>query len=300
MRCKKHVSDFSSSVGVCASCLRLRLEAVVEAQSQPKSLISDNPNPNSNHHSQSFSSIHLHHLHQKQQQAPPSQPPPLIFPRSVSPYISRRKSDQTTTTASVTAAAAVVADINKKPIIQRFYSTPQVNPTFEKKKSSGKFSLISKLFRSKSSVVSSSSNSVVEPGELTRCSNRGMSPQNEWNELEERERESTTTATTRPSPGRVKASPARLMANNVASFAFCLSPLVRASPASRYHWGVETGFSGEIRVPVTGKSNGGSCNNNHKKSGGNINDKPHLSEAASFCANRSRKLADFGRLNRKR
>uniref|UniRef100_A0A803LIK3 Uncharacterized protein n=1 Tax=Chenopodium quinoa TaxID=63459 RepID=A0A803LIK3_CHEQI len=215
MRCKKHVSDFSSSVGVCASCLRLRLEAVVEAQSQPKSLISDNPNPNSNHHSQSFSSIHLHHLHQKQQQAPPSQPPPLIFPR-----------------------------------------TPQVNPTFEKKKSSGKFSLISKLFRSKSSVVSSSSNSVVGPGELTRCSNRGMSPQNEWNELEERERESTMTATTRPSPGRVKASPARLMANNVASFAFCLSPLVRASPASRYHWGVETGFSGEIRVPVTGKSNG--------------------------------------------
>uniref|UniRef100_A0A803M4I4 Uncharacterized protein n=1 Tax=Chenopodium quinoa TaxID=63459 RepID=A0A803M4I4_CHEQI len=217
MRCKKHVSDFSSSVGVCASCLRLRLEA-------------------------------------KQQLAQPSQPPPLIFP-----------------------------------------STPQANPSFQKKKSGGKFGLISKLFRSKSSVVSSSSNSVVEPGELTRCSNRGMSPQNEWNELEERERESTTT--TRPSPGRVKASPARLMANNVASFAFCLSPLVRASPASRYHWGAESGFSGEIRVPVTGKSNGGSCNS---KSDGNINDKPHLSEAASFCANRSRKLADFGRLNRKR
>ncbi|CAH2048972.1 unnamed protein product [Thlaspi arvense] len=65
---------------------------------------------------------------------------------------------------------------------------------------------------------------------------------------------------------------------NVSGLTFCLSPLVRASPNP--HWNQkgmppEMGFSGEIRVPV----------------------KPHLSTAASFCANRSRKLADFGRLN---
>lgn len=261
MRCKKHLSDYSSSVGVCASCLRQRLLSLIEAQSVVKP-ISDNPKPIPN------------------QPPPPQQhqqqPPPLIFPRSVSPYISRRKSDQTTAT-------------NSKPVIQRFYSTPQVGPTYQKKKSAGKFSLITKLFRSKSSVVSSSSNSEVGPGDtVRRSSNRGMSPQDEWEELEERERE----VATRPSPGRVRQSPARL-ANNVASLAFCLSPLVRASPASRYHWGVEQSISGEIRVPATAKITGGSCNNN-------INSKPHLSEAASFCANRSRKLADFGRLNRNR
>ncbi|XP_056693291.1 uncharacterized protein [Spinacia oleracea] len=276
MRCKKHLSDFSSTIGVCASCLRERLFVVVESQSQSKS-VPDNSKPNP---------IQLHNHRFYQQQQPP--PPPLIFPRSVSPYISRRKSDLT---ASATTTTTTTTSIKKLPMIQRFYSTPQVGPTFQKKKSSGKFGLISKLFRSKSSVASSTTNSEVGPTEFVRCSNRGMSPQNEWEELEERERE----AMTRPSPGRVKASPARL-ANNVANFAFCLSPLVRASPASRHHWGIEPSFSGEIRVPTTGKSNFGSCN----KSNNSNNDKPHLSEAASFCANRSRKLADFGRLNRNR
>ncbi|XP_010691971.2 uncharacterized protein LOC104905213 [Beta vulgaris subsp. vulgaris] len=263
MRCKKHLSDYSSSVGVCASCLRERLFFLVEAQSQLKSNYSDYPNPNCNNRNNNNSTNSLSSNRQQQQ----PQPPPLIFPRSVSPYISRRKSDQT------------VAG-NSKPVIQRFYSTPQVGPT--KKKNAGKFNLITRLFRSKSSVVSSSSNSEVGIAELTRRSNRGMSPENEWED-----------EVTRPSPGRVRPSPARL-ANNVANLALCLSPLVRGTPASRSHWGIESSFSGEIRVPAIGKSNSGSCNvNNHKK-------KPHLGDAASFCANRSRKLADFGRLNRNR
>ncbi|KAL2892620.1 Protein CFT1 [Bienertia sinuspersici] len=260
MRCKKHLSDLSSSIGVCATCLRQRLFSLLEAQSIPNS-ISENPNPNNNH--QSISSLHHHH-HQEQ-------PPPLIFPRSVSPYITRRKSDQP----------------DNKPIIQRFYSTPQVDPTQKKKKNS-RFSLISKLFRSKSSVASSTSAASSDSVGPTRRCNRGMSPQGD------------DVGSTRPSPGRVKQSPART-ANNVASLAFCLSPLVRASPASRHHWGIEPTFSGEIRVPATGKVNGLNSHSNSVSSINNKNcDKPHLGDAASFCANRSRKIADFGRLNRKR
>ncbi|KAL6964906.1 hypothetical protein U1Q18_035960, partial [Sarracenia purpurea var. burkii] len=60
---------------------------------------------------------------------------------------------------------------------------------------------------------------------------------------------------------------------------FCFSPLVRTSPI--WHWNQkgmppEVAFSGEIRVPTAN---------------------PHLSTAATFCGNRSRKLADFGRFN---
>jgi hypothetical protein len=64
--------------------------------------------------------------------------------------------------------------------------------------------------------------------------------------------------------------------------ALCLSPLVRASPNRRWnHKGLppEMAAAAEIRAAAT---------------------KPHLSAAASFCANRSRKLADFGRVNQNR
>lgn len=261
MRCKKHSSDYSSAIGVCATCLRLRLFTLVEAQSNSKpNSISDNPNPNPNPNH----SLSSNHHHQQERE----QPPPLIFPRSVSPYIARRKSDQTSS--------------NSKPIIQRFYSTPQVGPTtHQKKKNSGKFSLISKLFRSKSSVAE------VGVGPARRR-NRGMSPQSEWEE--EDAAVVGSSELTRPSPGRARPS-------HVASLALCLSPLVRASPASRHNWGIEPTFSGEIRVPATGKSNGGIS---HANANSINKEKPQLGDAASFCANRSRKIADFGRFNRNR
>ncbi|PQP94940.1 uncharacterized protein Pyn_09937 [Prunus yedoensis var. nudiflora] len=56
--------------------------------------------------------------------------------------------------------------------------------------------------------------------------------------------------------------------NNVSGLAFCLSPLVRASPNRNWgQKGLPPEFAGEIRV------------------------------AAAFCKNRSRKLVDFGRAN---
>ncbi|KAJ8438494.1 hypothetical protein Cgig2_008981 [Carnegiea gigantea] len=236
MRCKKHLSDHSSSIGVCASCLRDRLFSLIHSQSQSHSQthpISDpnypdsdrNPNPKLN----------------------PNNPPPLVFPRSVSPYISRRKSEP----------------------IPRFYSTPQVNPRTKKPK----FGLISKLFRYRSgkpdnpdpTTSTSSSSSYIY------YSNRGLSPEHRCEEKELFEPSPARGFHRRPSPGRVLPSPAR------SGLAFCLSPLVRASPARNW---ADAGYSGEIRVPSTGSH----CI------------KPHLSAAASFCANRSRKMADFGSL----
>ncbi|XP_074264245.1 uncharacterized protein LOC141586793 [Silene latifolia] len=261
MRCKKHLSDLSSSVGVCASCLRDKLFILIEKQSespiqfQSNSSIDPNPNPNPNFDRRK------QQLQQLQQQ---QQPPPLIFPRSVSPYISRRKSEP----------------------IQRFYTTPliTINPPKKSQSSSGKskFGLIAKLFRSRSTKSSANSTSdtnstiISHNSTVITCRNKGMSPENE---LEDNTAESSPARwMNRPSPARVRPSPAR-----AASIAFCLSPLVRASP-SRHRRCEKSGFSGEIRVPASGNSE---INSN----------KPPLVDAASFCANRSRKLADFGRLN---
>lgn len=98
MRCKKHIADLSSGVGLCATCLRERLLELIAAQAQAQA---------------------------QAQQAQLARfaiedglkhdPPPLIFPRSVSPYVSRRKSDDNSATW-----------IHN----QRFYSTPQVGPTY--------------------------------------------------------------------------------------------------------------------------------------------------------------------------
>ncbi|XP_076893328.1 uncharacterized protein LOC143545292 [Bidens hawaiensis] len=68
---------------------------------------------------------------------------------------------------------------------------------------------------------------------------------------------------------------------NLYGFKYCLSPLVRASPNRQWNQTglpADGGLSGEIRVPV----------------------KPHLSVTKAYCANRSRKIADFGRPNQNR
>lgn len=289
MRCKKHPTDLSSRVGVCASCLRDRLSAVIAAQA----------------------------LKQGQQECRKSdQLPPLSFPRSVSPYISRRKSD--------TAAAA-----QPRGRHQRFHSTPQVGPTgsitVEIKK--GRFSsLFSALFRSKSVSISNPS-PIYDPGvpvdpcsaspswfagivrggrrkKIGACSidesttgaprrtcrerYRGMSPARYSRDEEEHCHgglsgySSESSQGWRQTPRRTPASTRRcggkaaVHSINISGLAFCLSPLVRASP--NRHWS-QKGFppemvvAGESRVPA----------------------KPHLSSAPSFCKNRSRKLADFGR-----
>ncbi|KAE8727482.1 putative purine permease 11-like isoform 1 [Hibiscus syriacus] len=119
MRCKDLLTDLSSSVGVCATCLRQRLLAVLAAQAQLARAAESLRKPDV---------------------------PPLILPRSVSPYVSRRKSED---------------DGADWIHHQRFYSTPQVGPThgtgargdFEAVRSykkKNRFSFLSDLFRSRS------------------------------------------------------------------------------------------------------------------------------------------------------
>ncbi|KAF8729204.1 hypothetical protein HU200_017788 [Digitaria exilis] len=126
MRCKKHPHQASGGGGgVCATCLRDRLLALAAERNGASSP----PAP-----------AHTH--------APPPAPPPVAFPRSVSPYLSRRKSD------------AGAGALRHHPSIL-FFRTPQVGPAgfsgggaleegdigyeYEKRRA-GKFSVLATLF----------------------------------------------------------------------------------------------------------------------------------------------------------
>ncbi|KAG8363486.1 hypothetical protein BUALT_Bualt19G0027400 [Buddleja alternifolia] len=229
-------------------------------------------------------------------------PPPLLFPRSVSPYISRRKSD--------TAATWQPQGHHHR----RFFSTPQVGPTaeIEKKKKSNKFSsLFLGLFRSKSAKPESNSGpisgtavsvdscsaspswfpnlisgrrkkntrtfSIGEQRQTRRNRDRGMSPaRHDGEDAEHSHGESSgySSETPRRTPANMRRGGGRAAGHskNVSGMVFCLSPLVRPSPnlhRNQKCMPPDTAVAGESR--------------------------PHLSQAPSFCKNRSRKLADFGR-----
>lgn len=340
MRCKKHLSDLSSRVGVCASCLRERLVALIAAQAQAQQA-----------HQQAQLSRALSRAAviadqdpRKSDPNPPPPPAPLAFPRSVSPYVSRRKSDGF---AAATWSHNQPDDhLRRNPHHLRFYSTPQVGPTFGhsidsgsfNKKKKSKFSLFSNLFRSRSEKFESDSRvsyrdsygttsspspswfsaifasrrdrsssssmqsqfyveaSAIGGRHRTRTTDRGMSPARgtdfdyDYDEDTGDRSPSGSGHSSESSPGwkntpTVAPPSARRskpgQSRTVSGLAFCLSPLVRASP--HRHWnqkGVppEIGKSGEARV----------------------SGKPHLTNASSFCKNRSRKLADFGRANHNR
>ncbi|VFQ75824.1 unnamed protein product [Cuscuta campestris] len=104
MRCKKHQSDSSSGVGVCASCLREKLFAVILAQAQAQA------------------EARIQNRVEGGRKSDTSQPaaPGLLFPRSVSPYISRRKSDISNWNHATSQAS------RRSWADQRFFSTPQV------------------------------------------------------------------------------------------------------------------------------------------------------------------------------
>ncbi|KAL5724318.1 hypothetical protein ACHQM5_007595 [Ranunculus cassubicifolius] len=286
MRCNRHVSDLSSSIGVCASCLRDRLFVLIAAQVEENRRKTEDRRKSDSHNQ-----------------------PPLVFPRSVSPYICRRSDDSSWHNND-----------------RRFYSTPQIGPTFssfndnnstttKKHSSSSKFSLLKILFRSSRSEVSDISDPTVSNGSSPLSTSwfsslrrkkqsrfvappvihyrkdreRGMSPANVDRNYDETPSESGGHSS-ESSPGWRKSTPhsappvrrrggSTVHSRNVSGLAFCLSPLVRASPNHRNQKDGSMpgmGFSGEIARKPT---------------------KKHLSAAASLCANRSRKLADFGRYN---
>ncbi|XP_027930225.1 uncharacterized protein LOC114186356 [Vigna unguiculata] len=319
MRCKKHTLDLSSTVGVCASCLRERLIALVAAQAQAQA---------HHHHQAQLTRVISRASDDCSRTSDPNPPPPLIFPRSVSPYVSRRKSDY--------AAAWQGCDDRHDRRERLFYSTPQLGPTFcagdaayhgdsrSFKKRLNKFRIFARLFRSRSdkfqSDPSCEQSSYASPSWFSslfparrrnkdrtgapeeyssaarrrfRPSDRGMSPVRTEDFGDECDQSPSgsgyiseaspwwrRTPTVAPSARRSRFGHAKSASGS--GMALCLSPLVRASPNRRWnHKGLppEMAAAAEVRAAAA---------------------KPHLSAAASFCANRSRKLADFGRVNHNR
>ncbi|KAJ4959540.1 hypothetical protein NE237_026651 [Protea cynaroides] len=126
MRCKRHPSDTSSGVGVCASCLRERLFTLIAAQACQQA--------------QALSPAQTQAEDRRKSDA--QHPPPLIFPRSVSPFNDPSRQQ------------------HHHKFDQRFYRSPQVRPTSapttatsgaaQKKKKHSMTSLLASLFGSKS------------------------------------------------------------------------------------------------------------------------------------------------------
>ncbi|KAL5214479.1 hypothetical protein ABZP36_003631 [Zizania latifolia] len=256
MKCKRH--PYEGGVGVCAPCLRDRLLRLAAAQNEASSL-------------------------------PPPLPLPLpepvpVFPRSVSPYVCRRKSD---------ASGAW-----RRPPGFLFFRTPQVGPAygggagfeegdieFEIRRRSSKFSVFASLFGShrhhgsedkdggkerkqrswlagimprilRKKATSSAPASAPSPPRRSShvMCNRGLSPVSYANEGGE-ESSSPAESPWRPSLSPMRKTPCRRRPGgagaSVSGFAVCISPLVRPSPARHHRGGGQPpevpAFSGELR-----------------------------------------------------
>ncbi|KAI3683149.1 hypothetical protein L1987_83649 [Smallanthus sonchifolius] len=329
MRCKKHYTDLSSTIGVCACCLRERLLSLLTAEQQVQSQIQNSDGK-----------------HRNSENNP-------AFHRSVSPHFNSRKSDQSA------GAAARSDDTRRKdhdrrpyPLAaprhhhsqsdQLFYQMPHGGPATggdsKKKRSFIRLFSFTNIFRSrnrkpvdsvtvtdprapdstfgesrgginatsssswfsgiisgrrrrrKQTVCIDESRTTAGGGPVRRqqCRDRGMSPVRNADVVSGDEDEFRNTTGGYESTESWKNTPRRTPVvrrggsgghvRNISGLTFCLSPLVRASPNLQWNQkGLppDVVLSGEIGAPV----------------------KPHLSNAKSFCANRSRKLADFGRPN---
>lgn len=293
MKCKKHQNDYT--IGVCASCLRERLFALIsdQARDEHKEL--------------------EEHQHR-----------PLILPRSVSPYACRRNFSS--------ANLRHHGQMHHSMSEQRFFATPQAwtstgddvvhDGDGMKKKKKSRFSVISKLFRSKSDKVrmeatmaasnsgDSDAISSASPSWFTTMlstnkkkksrlftlhksvsraadsrggtnghRDRGPEACEDEDSFERCSGYSSESSygykkTPRKSVESARRSGAGLPSHsrNVSGLSnSSLNPLVRASSNQK---GMLTQFS-DIRLPA----------------------KTQLSSAPSLCSNRSRKHGDYGRLN---
>ncbi|CAL0329521.1 unnamed protein product [Lupinus luteus] len=253
MRCKKHLQDLSSNIGVCASCLRERLEPIFQAQAQAQQQVPVTP--------RTYDDLKNNHCDDSVG---------LSFPRSVSPYVPRRKTDR------------------DRRLNRSFYSTPLVDRTFSEscdggkttssKKKIGKLWNFSNLFQSgsnkscddRSSSVAASTSSpswlstILSPhrhNKQRNCEepNQGNSTDNRfYNDVENSPLENHTAA--------VAARRSRLgsAGKKLSGMVICLSPLVRASPNRNTPMAMVSGTH------------------------------------TSYCGNRSRKFADFGRVTHNR
>lgn len=285
MRCKKH--PYQPGGGVCATCLRDRLLVLAASQN------GDAPSP--------------------PEPAQPPPPEPIAFPRSVSPYVSRRKSD-------------ISAGVGRHHPSLLFFRTPQVGPAYGggsgaleegdigyeyEKRRAGKFSVLATLFghhhhhrsedmlhqqgakerkkqswfagimprrRRKQATAAATSPPSAPPRRSCRVvSNRGLSPERDSHGSGEESSSPAADPPWRPSPPPMRKAPCRRRQTNSmpSGFAVCLSPLVRPSPGRRHR---------HVQPPDPGNF---SCE---------LRPSPlHSLSAAPVTRCRSRKLADGGR-----
>ncbi|XP_076956271.1 uncharacterized protein LOC143631371 [Bidens hawaiensis] len=258
MRCKKHYTDHSSTVGICASCLRERLFCLLQSQSQSQSqpLEDNNINPEAQTDNSASSTNNQHYSDRNRR---------YILPD--------RRFFSTPQVAPVTGIH---------------------NPCRKKHHNVFSFSLLSNLFRSKkrndnsnprsfggddrvTSATSGKKQEVCSGGvdrvtsamsgggyrkkQQYYCSDRGMSPvrisdcdgvEDELYEL--RKQTPRRTPVVRHGGGNGK---------SVSGISFCLSPLVRVSPCRNWnHKGVVPVDCGEFRSPV--RLTGSYCGNRYR------------------------------------
>ncbi|CAL9115470.1 unnamed protein product [Musa textilis] len=301
MKCKKH--PYELGAGVCASCLRERLLALVAAQ--------DGLSPRDYHYNN----------HRRRFDAPPDPPaPPVAFPRSVSPYLPPRR--------SAGSSASHHSD-------RRFFSTPQLGPTFGgevdggRSRSYGRFSVLKALFghhrpekvevdcgycegsgsrswfsalvpgirrKKKQPQVSSAAEGEAHPEQTRRSCRvvgRGMSPAMEEEEVDEVGYSSeSSNGWRRPTPTPLRRISASTRSRHhlprglggVSSFAVCLSPLMRVGPGgSHSHAAEAAAVSSELWGPARSVRR-------HRRA-------PAAGARRGLDPSRSRKLADFARFN---
>lgn len=324
MRCEKHCTDLSSVSGVCASCLRQRLFRLIVAQeqAQAQSLAGNTCDSDTKPALQCSVSPFI-----SRQKSENSGAPVAAVQRPYNkPRLNHSLSDQ--------------RFYNSPQIVLNTGGCIGGASSHKKKQSLIRLSSISNLFRSNNrngdadsdhrfSVSSSkeSSGAAGNPTSLTSSPSwfsnvlpgggaaagrqkmkscyvdesstiaatgvvrkqryvrdRGMSPagssDDEFNDASsDYESAESCKQTPRRNPAHHTIRPAGVN-RSVSGLIFCLSPLVRASPNRLWNNKgkppAEAG--GDSRPPVV----------------------PHLSYTKSFCANRSRKLADFGRSDPKR
>ncbi|KAL8092008.1 uncharacterized protein LOC141692446 [Apium graveolens] len=287
MRCKKHFTDCSSAVGVCASCLRERLLTIIETQTRYEARVL-------------LVKPQLEDEHRKSDAVEQN----ITFPKSVSPYIFRGKSDNTAAWPRVPHSLSE----------QRFYSTPQIGPngiimtdrSSLRESRAGRFHLsnLSNLFRSKTWKVETQSDSNLDAKAKHKKSNsinstlQTKSSSSWFTKLFASKKKrnshivsmsfpdeySYSSETTTPKDTPMRATPQRRKQNqgrNVAGLSLCLSPLVRPSPNRSWN---QKGLLPEMMMIQSGEI---------KASPG----RPNLGVAATFTANRSRKLANIGRFH---
>ncbi|XP_047336650.1 uncharacterized protein LOC124940208 [Impatiens glandulifera] len=256
MKCKKHLNtDLSSTIGVCATCLRERLLSLQAAQSDRRD--SDpQPNYNSRRKSQCISVSDpgfCNTSHQPGRDCEKKKKKFSLFASFFKPKSSTKEAQDTTTIASTSSLSSP------------FWFSNKLSSNHNKKQS--------RLF----SVEESISQCNFKTTTVRIRQNRGMSPAR----VSDVDDDDITNGFSHRTPESSKQTPSRACrrGGGQSGFSFCLSPLVRASPnRARNQKGVlpEVSFSGDIRT---------------------TSGKPPLSMATKYCANRSRKIADFGRFN---